>query len=99
MKNLWLDPGGWRPGDGRNASKPGQRSFSKPGAPRREGFGGGNGGSNGGGYGSGNGNSNGGYKGSHARSGEGSGGNSGNGGYKSGYARSGDAPRRPYGDR
>jgi superfamily II DNA/RNA helicase len=27
-------PGGWKPGDGRNAGKPGQRSFSKPGAPR-----------------------------------------------------------------
>jgi superfamily II DNA/RNA helicase len=42
--------GGWKPGDGRNAGKPGQRSFSKPnatggagaggrdGAPRREGY-------------------------------------------------------------
>ncbi|HEY0846008.1 MAG TPA: DEAD/DEAH box helicase [Noviherbaspirillum sp.] len=29
-------PGGWKPGDGRNG-KPGQRSFSKPGAPRKEG--------------------------------------------------------------
>jgi superfamily II DNA/RNA helicase len=35
--------GGWKPGDGRNAgaNKPGQRSFSKPAAPRREGSGGG----------------------------------------------------------
>ncbi|MFL6675746.1 MAG: DEAD/DEAH box helicase, partial [Massilia sp.] len=33
-------PGGWKPGDGRNAAKPGQRSFSKPAAPRREGSGG-----------------------------------------------------------
>jgi superfamily II DNA/RNA helicase len=33
--------GGWKPGDGRNAAKPGQRSFSKPSAPRREGSGGG----------------------------------------------------------
>jgi superfamily II DNA/RNA helicase len=32
---------GWKPGDGRNAGKPGQRSFSKPAAPRREGSGGG----------------------------------------------------------
>ncbi|HVK95349.1 MAG TPA: DEAD/DEAH box helicase [Noviherbaspirillum sp.] len=31
-------PGGWKPGDSRgNASKPGQRTFSKPGAPRKEG--------------------------------------------------------------
>jgi superfamily II DNA/RNA helicase len=29
-------PGGWKPGDGRN-SKPGQRSFSKPAAPRKDG--------------------------------------------------------------
>jgi superfamily II DNA/RNA helicase len=34
-------PGGWKPGDGRNAAKPGQRSFSKPSAPRREGSSGG----------------------------------------------------------
>jgi superfamily II DNA/RNA helicase len=35
-------PGGWKPGDGRNSNaKPGQRSFSKPGAPRKEGGGGG----------------------------------------------------------
>jgi len=57
-------PGGWRPGDGRNAGKPGQRSFSKPGgAPRREG-----------GYGSGDragaGGNGGGYKGSNPRSGD-----------------------------
>jgi superfamily II DNA/RNA helicase len=32
---------GWKPGDSRNAAKPGQRSFAKPGAPRREGAGGG----------------------------------------------------------
>ena len=33
---------GWRPGDGRKAGggKPGQRTFSKPGAPRKEGGGG-----------------------------------------------------------
>jgi superfamily II DNA/RNA helicase len=31
-------PGGWKPGDGRNAAKPGQRSFSKPGAPREGGY-------------------------------------------------------------
>jgi superfamily II DNA/RNA helicase len=31
-------PGGWKPGDGRGG-KPGQRSFSKPGAPRKEGGG------------------------------------------------------------
>jgi superfamily II DNA/RNA helicase len=31
-------PGSWKPGDNRgNASKPGQRTFSKPGAPRRDG--------------------------------------------------------------
>jgi superfamily II DNA/RNA helicase len=31
-------PGGWKPGDSRTNSKPGQRTFSKPGAaPRREG--------------------------------------------------------------
>jgi superfamily II DNA/RNA helicase len=37
--------GGWKPGDGRNAgaNKPGQRSFSKPSGPRREGSGGGGG--------------------------------------------------------
>jgi superfamily II DNA/RNA helicase len=37
-------PGGWKPGDNRgNAAKPGQRTFSKPGAPPRKeggGFGG-----------------------------------------------------------
>jgi superfamily II DNA/RNA helicase len=33
-------PGGWKPGDNRGA-KPGQRSFSKPGAPRKEGSAGG----------------------------------------------------------
>ena len=37
-------PNGWRPGDGRgnntgNSAKPGQRTFSKPGAPRKEGGG------------------------------------------------------------
>jgi len=33
-------PGGWKPGDKRNNSaKPGQRTFSKPGAPRKEGGG------------------------------------------------------------
>jgi superfamily II DNA/RNA helicase len=33
-------PGGWKPGDNRgNAAKPGQRTFSKPGAPRKEGGG------------------------------------------------------------
>lgn len=31
-------PNGWKPGDNRN-SKPGQRTFSKPGAPRKEGGG------------------------------------------------------------
>ncbi|WP_151637281.1 DEAD/DEAH box helicase [Noviherbaspirillum aerium] len=31
-------PNGWKPGEGRNG-KPGQRSFSKPGAPRKEGGG------------------------------------------------------------
>jgi len=30
-------PGGWKPGDNRGGSKPGQRTFSKPGAPRKEG--------------------------------------------------------------
>jgi superfamily II DNA/RNA helicase len=31
-------PGGWKPGDNRtNAAKPGQRTFSKPNAPRKEG--------------------------------------------------------------
>ena len=30
-------PGTWKPGDNRSAAKPGQRTFSKPGAPRREG--------------------------------------------------------------
>ncbi|MEN3295340.1 MAG: hypothetical protein V7642_4593 [Burkholderiales bacterium] len=35
-------PGGWKPGDNRgNSAKPGQRTFSKPGAPRKEGGGGG----------------------------------------------------------
>ncbi len=35
-------PHGWRPGDGRNRppAKPGQRTFSKPGAPRKDGQGG-----------------------------------------------------------
>jgi superfamily II DNA/RNA helicase len=33
-------PGGWKPGESRgNAGKPGQRSFAKPGAPRKEGGG------------------------------------------------------------
>jgi superfamily II DNA/RNA helicase len=32
-------PGGWKPGDNRSAAKPGQRTFSKPGAPRKEGGG------------------------------------------------------------
>jgi superfamily II DNA/RNA helicase len=32
---------GWKPGDSRNAAKPGQRSFAKPSAPRREGSAGG----------------------------------------------------------
>ncbi|RJF98183.1 DEAD/DEAH box helicase [Noviherbaspirillum saxi] len=32
-------PGGWKPGDNRSNSKPGQRTFSKPGAPRKEGGG------------------------------------------------------------
>jgi len=37
-------PNGWRPGDGRgnntgNSAKPGQRTFSKPGAPRNDGGG------------------------------------------------------------
>ena len=32
-------PGGWKPGDNRNGSKPGQRSFNKPGGPRKEGGG------------------------------------------------------------
>jgi superfamily II DNA/RNA helicase len=30
-------PGTWKPGDNRTGAKPGQRTFSKPGAPRREG--------------------------------------------------------------
>jgi hypothetical protein len=30
-------PGGWKPGDNRGG-KPGQRSFSKPGAPRKDGY-------------------------------------------------------------
>ncbi len=46
-------PSGWKPGDGRNFNKPGQRTFSKPGAPRKEGGGSGSGG---------------GYKGSNPRS-------------------------------
>ncbi len=47
---------GWRPGDGRkagnggNGAKPGQRTFSKPGAPRKEGSGYGRGEGGGGGY-------------------------------------------------
>ncbi len=33
-------PGGWKPGDNRgNSAKPGQRTFSKPGAPRKDGGG------------------------------------------------------------
>ncbi|MDB5747925.1 MAG: helicase [Massilia sp.] len=32
-------PGGWKPGDGRSAAKPGQRSFSKPAAAPRDGGG------------------------------------------------------------
>ena len=32
---------GWKPGDSRQGKKPGQRSFSHPGGPRREGSGGG----------------------------------------------------------
>ena len=30
-------PGGWKPGDNRTAAKPGQRTFSKPAAPRKDG--------------------------------------------------------------
>ncbi|KQQ45824.1 RNA helicase [Duganella sp. Leaf126] len=30
-------PGGWKPGDNRGGAKPGQRSFSNPNAPRKEG--------------------------------------------------------------
>ncbi len=30
-------PGGWKPGDNRSNSKPGQRTFSKPNAPRKDG--------------------------------------------------------------
>ena len=30
-------PGGWKPGDNRGGAKPGQRTFSKPGAPRKDG--------------------------------------------------------------
>ncbi|MEB0136585.1 DEAD/DEAH box helicase [Actimicrobium sp. CCC2.4] len=30
-------PGGWKPGDNRSAAKPGQRTFSKPSAPRKDG--------------------------------------------------------------
>jgi superfamily II DNA/RNA helicase len=32
-------PGGWKPGDNRSNSKPGQRTFSKPAAPRKDGGG------------------------------------------------------------
>jgi len=32
-------PGSWKPGDNRGGSKPGQRTFSKPGAPRKDGGG------------------------------------------------------------
>jgi superfamily II DNA/RNA helicase len=32
-------PGSWKPGDNRTGAKPGQRTFSKPGAPRGEGGG------------------------------------------------------------
>ena len=32
-------PGGWKPGDSRTAAKPGQRTFSKPAAPRKDGGG------------------------------------------------------------
>ncbi|TFW06664.1 DEAD/DEAH box helicase [Oxalobacteraceae bacterium OM1] len=35
-------PGGWKPGDNRTDRKPGQRSFAKPGGPRKEGSGWGN---------------------------------------------------------
>ncbi|HEY0489567.1 MAG TPA: ATP-dependent helicase, partial [Telluria sp.] len=31
-------PGGWKPGDNRTAAKPGQRTFSKPGAPAGGGY-------------------------------------------------------------
>jgi superfamily II DNA/RNA helicase len=34
-------PGSWKPGDNRGGAKPGQRTFSKPGAPRKEGASGG----------------------------------------------------------
>jgi hypothetical protein len=35
-------PGGWKPGDNRGGpAKPGGRTFSKPGAPRKDGGGGG----------------------------------------------------------
>jgi superfamily II DNA/RNA helicase len=30
-------PGGWKPGDNRGGAKPGQRTFSKPSAPRKDG--------------------------------------------------------------
>jgi superfamily II DNA/RNA helicase len=45
-------PNGWRPGDSRSRppAKPGQRTFSKPGAPRKEGSGNGGTGNTGGGY-------------------------------------------------
>ena len=67
-------PGGWKPGDGRNAAPtPGQRSFSKPGAAReggvREGFARDAGARHGAPRREGS--SSGGYKGSHPRSPEG----------------------------
>ncbi|MGV7211345.1 DEAD/DEAH box helicase [Oxalobacteraceae bacterium A2-2] len=77
-------PGGWKPGDNRGGAKPGQRSFSKPGAPRKEG----------GGY-----RSEGGYRGEGSSHREGGGYREGGngGGYKG--ARSNDGARRSYGDR
>ena len=43
-------PGGWKPGDNRKPGGGGGRTFSKPGAPRRDGAGAGGGAGGGGGY-------------------------------------------------
>ena len=82
-------PGGWKPGDGRSAAKPGQRSFSKPSAPREGGY------SREGGHNSAprEGFRTGPSSGAPRRDGNGS-----SGGYRGSNPRSADATRRSFGD-
>ena len=82
-------PGGWKPGDGRSAAKPGQRSFSKPSAPREGGY------SREGGHNSAprEGFRTGPSAGAPRRDGNGS-----SGGYRGSHPRSADGARRSFGD-